>query len=291
MLQQLQQLSMDCYDCSPQAWAVIAALPRLQAVCFNSLTIDNDSAPAPSVLDLGMGVRMTLFLEVPQERLAGCLARLLPNMHRMDRIDVIDLLQLMTALQGHQQLRQAHISLLCNEEPPAAVWPGQLLSSMPALQDLELDMCGLFYNMDGVLAELAGCSKLTRLCVYSGSCDEPTHCSLGAGLAALAAGACVHSLQTLEVRLCSSSLGFMHGDAAVHAAWPAAAAELLKGGLVALRELSLQLPIDLPLPPGGGAEQRVGELLRQAGATVAFTVTEVKSTPYSTWCKLELGEV
>ena len=145
----------------------------------------------------------------------------------------------------------------------------------------------LFYNMDGVLADLAGCSKLTRLSFISGACNAPAQCSLGAGLAALAAGACVHSL--VEVRLSGNFLGFKQGNAALHAAWLADAAELLKGGLVALRELSLQLPIDLPLPPQGGAEQRVGELLRQAGATVAFTVAEVKSTPYSCWCTLELG--
>ncbi len=74
-------------------------------------------------------------------------------------------------------------------------WPTGTLSSMPCLEEFELGNTEIV-DVDGLLEDAAGCSRLRSLVLRC--LDSPGHLLLtysGAGLQALAAGACSSSLE------------------------------------------------------------------------------------------------
>jgi hypothetical protein len=151
-------------DCSAAAWALLAALPRLETL-HATLTIDA-SAPAAAALHQ-IECSGAIRLQHTQQQLPGCLARQLPQQQHL-QAGCAHLSALAAALQGHQQLQHLHTVL---DDASCGPDPGQ---------------------QHEVLADLASCSRLQVLYV-------PAKAATAEGCAALAAGACRHCISFVEL--------------------------------------------------------------------------------------------
>jgi hypothetical protein len=265
----------------PEEWQLLAGMPALQQALLGRLS--SLGAAALPVAGLVQVEVEDLQLECWE---AGALAALLPQLEQLHvRGGTMSLLRLCTALQGHSRLRRlVHWPRFVGgrDDEIGVSWAaGQPLQSMPQLQSINISVGGWYGNMDGLLADAAGCAGLQELGVGFGwdfyneemvgeQAPEPFWAT-ARGLAALAAGPCASTLRKLRL---GHSRFFCNIEAAIltPALSPAEVALLLHGAFPQLQELSVQVRLGgaggRPTGSGGGsaasdgssgAAQEVGE--------------------------------
>jgi hypothetical protein len=265
-LAQLRSLHLPYAIPSPQQWQQLAqGLPSLQELQLRELHLAPGSPAAPGVTSLSAHT----WLEENEggaEGSGSSLAAVLPALQAFDTEYcncIVHLTELTQVLWGHTQLAELKVwSMGIIAQAP---WPPQeLLSSLPQLRRLVLldPPCA---SLDALLADAAGCAGLEELevqistgyCEYDGEPEPLT----GAGLAALAAGACSGSLRrvVLETQLSEHMCLMMDEELDQLPEWLecfslASVAVLLRpGALPRLRELEL----DVALPPLGHSKQQL----------------------------------
>jgi hypothetical protein len=164
-------------------------------------------APSAATALTSLDSRLSLQLPEGADSAAGLLVGQLPQLQRLTGSSTERLPVLAGALQGHPALQCLDLQLVRDGVvPPAwaagqagqqeeAPWPGQLLSSLPALQKLGLRGC--FSCSDALLQDLAGCGGLSSLVLHSQLGPGIS----GAGLAVLAAGASSASMEELHLQV------------------------------------------------------------------------------------------
>ncbi len=155
------------------AWALLAALPRLETLVAETLTVDASIPAAAALRNLECRLMFYLAYAAEQE-LAGCLARQLPQLQHLVAKSTTSLPhQVAAALQGHQQLRRISMHLDRGQQPAPA----------PRQQEQEL------------VSALASCSRLQEVDLRG--CLGRISAAV---CAALAAGACRESLRVVRLR-------------------------------------------------------------------------------------------
>jgi hypothetical protein len=252
------------------SWAALASLPSLTDINLGSIKIGISAASPAAAAAAAAATSITcrsLRLEAPAALLRGCLARQLPHLRRLVTWPegAGHVQHLLTGLQGHAGLRELWLG--GDDQPEAEPWEHQLLSQLPALQSLSI---ACVVPPDTLLADIAGCSRLTRLVLDNQSDGHIT----ATGVAALRAGPCGASLQEVTLECCSFQAGV----------------ELMGAELPALRKVQLLWLSDAPmseeLPLGGAgaaaASQEewctavAGHLLPVAAVAAGWEVAEVE---------------
>jgi hypothetical protein len=238
----------------PEEWQLLAGMPALQQAHLGWLgSLDAAALPAAGLVQLEVE---DLHLE-SWEWEAGALAALLPELEELEISGgARSVLKLCTALQGHSRLRRLvhwpdfNDDGLAIDDGREATWPeGQPLRSMPQLQSVVICTDKWYCNMDGLLADAAGCAGLQELDISFGwDCynhemeGEPLEpfWATARGLAALAAGPCASTLRKLRL---GQSNGFVEIEfvVTVPASSPADVALLLCGAFPRLQELSVEV--------------------------------------------------
>jgi hypothetical protein len=306
-LTQLRSLSLP-YSCpSPQMWQQLAqGLPSLQELRLPQLRLAPGLSAAPGITSLSAGLT---WLEENEDSRTS-LAAVLPALRALNTNYynwAVHLTVLTQALWGHAQL--AELKVWSMGITPQAPWPPQdLLSSLPQLRRLVLlqPPCA---SLDALLADAAGCARLEELEVrissgfreYDGEPEPLT----GAGLAALAAGACSDSLRrvVLETQLSEHMRLIVDEELdqlpeRPECFSPVSVAALLRpGALPRLREL--ELDVALPPPPPGRSKQQlegaeayiVRRVEAELGARPAegFAVIREPTPPHGTCLHLPVG--
>jgi hypothetical protein len=262
---QLRSLGLPYVELDPQRWQrLVQGMPRLQELEIDQVQLDAASPPAPSSLTF---LKVASSLGLPSGgpgAAAGSLVAVLPALQRLDVSGDVDVPR---ALLGHPQLTELCLRSGLDGGCSGAGWPQGLLSSMPRLRKLH------FYEppcpkLDELLADAAGCPQLEDLEVLIYMGDHQRGCLSGAGLAALAAGACAGSLRRLVL---DTQLSAQHDcgedfmlNEGVSFGMARAAPLLAPGALPALREL--QLDVELPPPAAGRGRKRGGKRSHKAVA-------------------------
>jgi hypothetical protein len=265
----LHSLSLPEAQPTAAQWEALAAAPSLRELDLATIELASGSPPAAALTKLSASS-----LELPEGAPPGMLATLLPRLQHIDlhvqdnsRLDVV------AALRGHPALRQLDVRFKSRSELPVQQqpWPAGVLSSMPQLRTVRLEgmRCRGF---DAPMQDAAGCPQLEALAVELATwCDKTGHKerlqepTIGAGLAALAGGACRGTLRRLVLytqvcsRLDMACSFFVNQRLAVPHIRPdpgasfsvAAVAQLLRA-LPQLREL--QATVQLPREGSGGGD-------------------------------------
>lgn len=266
-LRGLRSLVLPSTDVTLETWDVLAGLPELEEL-EASVTLGQGSQPMAALRRLGgastmvAAVYMRLDYEGQGAQLAGCLARQLPQLRELRGFGAMR--EVALGLRGHSSLQRLHFGDVVGWN---SHWPAGLLSSLAAVECLELtsDSIG-----DGLLADVAQCSRLTLLDMCRGMVTS-------AGLAVLAAGPCRDSLQRLEM-LCQPL-------------YPAEAALLLRGSMAQLRDVVVFLRGPAEGSSGGSKFcSHLADQLRAAGAAGCWSVEGLwwQEGPPACWvCSLE----
>ncbi len=280
-LQQLRSLDASSSTCPADSWAVLASLPSLSDVIVARISI-GPAAPAAAATSIRC---YPLQLEHTAEQLLGYLAAQLPQLQRLQAPlqanTAASQQQVASALQHHPALQELLLTASWAPLPPLPAWQQQQqVSTLSKLQVLDL---AFHAEPDSLLADIAGCSKLTRLRLNNGACTDIT----GAGLAALEAGPCSSTLAEVSVSQLSLEAG----------------AQLLRLQLPQLRRVELEhmrVPEGLVKHDASEAEQHSvveGQLL-PAGA--GWKITDLQGSslhcfgsagylvPLLTWCSVAL---
>jgi hypothetical protein len=260
-LQQLRTIDMHRDVCCAEDWRALAPLPLLEEVVFESVTIPDDAAPATvKRITCNFG---GLLLEVPASSLEGCLGRLLlPRLHTLHVSVAEGADRLMLALAGHTALHSLSLGFYSDG---AGKWAPQQLSRLPALENFAVLRAGLL-DVGALLEDVAGSSSVRRVKVaYVLSVGAPAAEQFSRGLAALAAGACRHSLEALRVNYIDDD-GSGGKFARVAPASMAQVAGLLDGRMGALQLVELEVALPASLRSADDVEEGLPELLRQLGA-------------------------
>jgi hypothetical protein len=237
----------------PEEWQLLAGMPALQQALLGRLgSLGAAALPVAGLVQLEVE---DLQLESWE---AGAVAALLPQLEELEiRNGTMSLLRLCTALQGHSRLRRLlHWPHFGDDDghafdyEPEATWPeAQPLQSMPQLQSVNISD-RWYRNMDGLLADAAGCAALQELDVRFGwdfydeemegeQAPEPFWAT-ARGLAALAAGPCASTLRKLQ--LGHSNIHYdPQAVVRMPALSPAEVALLLRGAFPQLQELAVEV--------------------------------------------------
>ncbi len=239
----LHTLVMPDTDVAQHEWYILAGMQQLRRLEVESLDAER-SMPSSSITSLTASDLCLDDGSLPwdeeedeeveddvsgaaaaADRNRGLLAALFPELQRCDiacfehSAGALALL-----LAGHSKLRSLNLhddyemgsDEYCDEEVeggdddgghvPVRDWPAGTLRSMPCLEELKLVQVSSL-DLDGLLADAAGCSQLRSVKVGAGiDAEEPEEMlsgifkHTGAGLAALAAGACRGSLERVVLR-------------------------------------------------------------------------------------------
>ncbi len=186
-LRGLRSLTATRSGCPATSWSALARLPAFEDVSLGSITL---CAAVPAAAATSM-TSQSLLLEQTAAALPGCLARQLGSFDAC----AADMQQVVTAAQGHRTLQELQLrgpAPAAGE--PSVAWQLNSLSEMPALQSLLLD-CLDQVQPASLLADIAGCSRLTQLSLSNRPGVELT----AAGLEALEAGPCGDSLADITL--------------------------------------------------------------------------------------------
>jgi hypothetical protein len=215
-LPQLRSFALPHSPISSQQWQqLVQGLPGLQQLDVNRVDLGPASPPAPQLTslraELGLGGFDPPAGQPQQEgeqgpagpQPGGALLALLPALRQLKATcsSVSSVTALHTALRGHPQLTQLHVDSY-EARPQLLQWPQGLLGGIPRLRQVRLTdpACS---SVDDLLADAAGCAQLEELEVVMESTSlvvtlgDEQQALMGAGLAALAAGACRHTLRRL----------------------------------------------------------------------------------------------
>jgi hypothetical protein len=274
-LRQLQWLDMPNQSCSADEWAVLAALPKLERLRLGGSRVVLSDAASPAAVTHLEAAAGRLLEEVPEERLPGCLPRLLPWLEVLCVGRGDNPGQLLAALHGHPQLRELELV-----GPGDLPWGdlGGVLAQQPQL--VLPALCKVVAHEVG--PEDAGCV----LQLFAAAAPALQHLHLGfrlrgageeepsgvaQGLAALAAAPCSGCLE--ELHLVTGTLDHMrHGSSTKQAkagvcSSPGELAALLQaaaaGGLPQLRVVEVRA---LALPDELFCKQEVEQQLPGLGA-------------------------
>jgi hypothetical protein len=266
--------------CSSPEWQLLAGM-RLQKLVLQEVVVDA-AASAPPAPHIKGSVAATCRVEDPTP---GSIARLLPAVEVLGvHISSDSSFSVQRAVRGHPQL----LALLLSLSPgllPDETWEEGHLGSLPRLQ--KLDVSGIRSGaVDALLEDAAACPALQAVNVEAGLLlvegqQAPQERVLsGAGLRALARGACRDSLSEVSLQLCSpQDLLVPQAGTAVQTLSVEQVAALLREGLPRLRRLAVDVHlVDAPaanfqLPPGwrqvlmagaSGQEQGQGQQPRRS---------------------------
>jgi hypothetical protein len=273
-LQQLRSIKMPGDPCHAEDWSALAQLPLLEEVEFEALLVCCRSSRPAAVTSISCASFTLLLPGSPSQQ--GCLGALLPRLRELCVHVVGDLQQLVAVLSGHAALQALQVGVMHELYHGAADWAQQQLSCLPALQRLVVEADVL--EPDALLEDLAGSSSVRSIRIGHTRAAEV---GSGRGLAALAAGACRHSLEELRVvrQECC------HGRA-MPCSTAKQVAGLLGGSMAALRlvELEVVLP-GRDLGRGDEVQRQLPALLRQLGAVGdwACSCLAVKEDAAGSW--------
>lgn len=202
-------------QCCPSEWCILGGLPNLQSVHLSDIAACRLplSSSMTSISTSSQGG--TLVIVHP----SSIFSKDCPALQVLDVgiAGTAGMRMLAIALKGHAAVRMLTARRVKghegagdsgdeDEDDEDTAWPGGLLSSMAALQELVLvePPCLL----SGLMQDVAGCSKLGSLRLDLGDAGSAGVASAVAELAALAAGPCSKTLQRLEVVVRSWQRGF-----------------------------------------------------------------------------------
>ncbi len=158
-LQQLSSLLMPLEHVQPQAWAVLAQLPRLAVLHVSSI---DELPPLATAAPLAALTRLKGDVRIPQGAGPDALYAVLPSLQQLDNEGFSFRPQqasfgLMQLLRGHPQLHSLVLRLTRSNS-----WPEPVLASLPRLQH-----CELWPTAEGgtsaLLADLAACTSLRSI--------------------------------------------------------------------------------------------------------------------------------
>jgi hypothetical protein len=281
IMPRLSSLSLAGTTIGPQQWQQLVSqgLPGLRELGVERLTLDSSCPAAPSLTSLSAQLVLSsgCFKAGGSAGSTFSLAAILPALKRWEATDCNGrlLIDVPSALRGHPQLTELRLKGMdyCTWRPS---WPAQqgLLSGLPQLRKLVLDSAPCS-DLEGMLA---GCPHLEEVTHETWEDDAREAIFTGAGLEALAGGACSGSLRrlVLDTQLADfigryhRSPGFPVGNLCFSVA--SAAALLRPGALPQLREL--QLDVALPPPPEAAVQAGLRRRTRRSDGEVSAHVMQ-----------------
>lgn len=265
-LPNLHTLVLDNLACDAEEWEVLAEMQQLTRLEVALLDIGpGQPSASTSIRHLvsagGMKTYMEDEEEGGQEPPLGLLQQMMPELQSLTASpDHPWLHAQVLALAGHSSLRSVKLVDDAGMFEDSLRWAERSLSSVPCLEEVEVQLMSLDAELAEILADAAGCSKLRRVVLKRNDMYAQV---LGEhAVAALVGGACKQSLEMLSLQGASIPL--------------ATAVPLLKQ-LPALKEAVLELQWQRPaLPADLPGEQRAAALygqlvllVQQAGCAVA----------------------
>ena len=137
--------SLHLWDAGAEMWGVLRQLPQLQRLQCDSATVDLALLPDVQLARLTSFATKGISIEAPpgfeQQLLPGCLARLMPQLRRLDMVTHSDsgmLWALLVALQGLASLQE--LKLAGGVEREAWGQQQRLLGSLSGLTSLDLQV-------------------------------------------------------------------------------------------------------------------------------------------------------
>jgi hypothetical protein len=268
-LQQLSSIRMPNSLCTAAGWRVLATLPALESIELEGLVVA-DTAAVAAVTDLYLG-RMQL--DVPADRLAGCLVRMMPRLRHANLGHTAEVLQLSTALQGHSAV--SSLSVHADEQfaggddgddeggedddfASSNGWCRRPFADLPALTSL--NVWERYADPAALVQSVASYSRLSRL-VLQDLEHAPAAGGMGPALEALAAGPLSKSLSDLS--LFGSGIELL----------PAEVAALLKGSMQCAR---IHL-CSVHVAHQAATAQEYQEQLQELGVSVQFAGFQVSA--------------